>query len=139
MRFLLLTATWWTAAGMMERGGPGSVALVPGPCSVPCAPRASAVSLLGGKWGRGRAREWPRAKYVTMMRVREEESALASRGYKIWYSVSKRLCQRSPTPACIVCMCACACSYIFGAVVCVCKCTTCVCAAFALVCVWLFV
>ena len=29
------------------------------------------------------------------MRVREEESALASRGYKIWYSVSTRLCQRS--------------------------------------------
>jgi hypothetical protein len=84
---------------MMERGGPGAVAFVPGPCSVPCAPRASAVSFVGGKWGRGRAREWPSAASVPRMRVREEESALASRGYKIWYSVSTRLCQRSPKPA----------------------------------------
>jgi hypothetical protein len=96
LRFILL-ATWWTAAGgrMMERGGPGAVAFVPGPCSVPCAPRASAVSFLG----RGRAREWPSAASVPRMRVREEESALASRGYKIWYSVSTRLYQRSPKPA----------------------------------------
>jgi proline-specific peptidase len=118
-RLLLLlvaaTATWWTAAGSLACGWSGAAAFAPGTRAALHVRRPAhraAVAVLGGRRiARASQAKQQAAAHGPSMRVREEESALASRGYNIWYSVSKRCCCYRPhcSPAACVRACVRAC------------------------------